>query len=582
MPDTALGQCDMVLAVAEDTINYQFSNLLHRGLIRPTWKVLVRSPKGGTPVVKTQEDADFDSVLQTWRTTQAELAADFAAGRYADYAAKLQAAQAAGQLWDYGWTGTIAAPAVTILQGDTQDILFTIAFTAGTLLSCPNPTVDVETWDLTSAKYAFRVPIGRLTINGTQEILTPEAQGQAAVVIRDSGLTDADFSIESLFLDFENANIANFDAPASKFPAGADTAIQVTAQDYFKLVVAGSANPFVLGYTLKVQGVHPTALFQPTATRFSTSYSAQPGCSAFNFLMMTGGRDFPGGQQVGVLPASLLEGAALTAGQDGVFAIDWTVFNGLLLDSFPQAIAPAITAGINPATFARSAQTWSLTVGASDRSVVSEPSSDLFYDTHLYSERSVNASLALTNADGGLALTCTASFTAQIRVMCWETLHAGYHTEFYASLSTGGTYSVGPTGGLGQVGRAGLTIQPGAQGAVVFAVGPVTPPVLGYDSAPDTGSKVSGDPNWTVVQADSSYAGAQDLAQGAMAAAAGLNGTMTGVATAMQSTIQSLSAGKVVLPLGQLYTFKQIRLRDTSQTDANSVLMDVSYAPVGS
>jgi|GEM_PF-5809939 hypothetical protein len=63
MADTALGQCDMVLAVSEDTINFQFSQLWKRNIIENVWKVLVRTPAAGTPIVKSQADADFDATL---------------------------------------------------------------------------------------------------------------------------------------------------------------------------------------------------------------------------------------------------------------------------------------------------------------------------------------------------------------------------------------------------------------------------------------------------------------------------------------------------------------------------------------
>jgi hypothetical protein len=579
MPDAALGQCDMVLAVAQDTIDYQFSQLWKRGVIENMWKVLVRNQPPAAPVVKAQSSDDFDSLLQVWQTTQQNLAAQFAAGNFEAYGVNLGAALSSGALWDYGWTGMIEAPAITVLETDTENLRFTITFASGTLFSCSDTTKPMSTWGLAGVVYAFTVPVGRLEITSTQEILTPEGQDQAAKVIRDSGLTEADFSIGALFMDFENADIANFDATASHFPADATTAIQVTVEDYFKLVVAAEANPFVLGYPLALKQVTGTALFEPTSTRFSTSYSSQAGCSAFNFLMMRGGNDFPAGEQVGVLPVSLLENASLGDG-DGVFGIDWTLFDTLLIEPFVTAIAPKVTSAINPATaYARTAQTWSLSADVETTTDVDDPPSDLLKDTHQISTRSVTSSLALTNVTQGLQLACVVSFDVQLRVMCWEVLHDGYHTEYFAELSTSGTAALGPTGTAARPGTVQLTIQPGAEGAIDFTVGTALAPSLGYVTQPDTGSRVTvGD--WGIVQADWDAAGAQDLAQGAIDASAALGSTMTDVMTGINAAIASVATGKVILPLGQLYTFKQVRLRDPGQTDDDSVLLNVSYAPV--
>ena len=81
MPTSILGQCDMVLALSQDTINYQFAQLWQRHVIRNDWKVLVRS-QAGSDTVKTQEDSDFDTVLSRWLQTQSHLAELYAAGKY--------------------------------------------------------------------------------------------------------------------------------------------------------------------------------------------------------------------------------------------------------------------------------------------------------------------------------------------------------------------------------------------------------------------------------------------------------------------------------------------------------------------
>jgi hypothetical protein len=581
MSDSALGQCDMVLSVSQDTINYQFAQLWKRGTVRNTWKVLVQEPPKGPPVVRTQEDAGFDAALQTWQTVQANIAALFADGDYVEFGKALAAATAAGELWDYGWTANVAAPVITIRSGDTQNLLFTVSFQSGTLLYSRDTTKYISTWELAGTVYSFRVPIGRLQITSTEKILTAEGKDQADKVIRESGLTESDFRIEALFLDFQNADIINFDATTSRFPADATTAIQITVANYFKLVVAGASNPFVLGYALNVKPVTgQEALFQPTSARFSTSYSTQAGCSAVNFLMMGGGRAFPAGQNVGVLPQSLLEGAGLGSTGDGVFGIDWALFNGLLIDPFVRAIATPVSTGFPVTNYTRTAQSWSLSATSSSTTNVSDPRSDFGKDTHLISDRGVSSTLALTNSRVGLQLECTVQYTVRITVQPWSILHWGYHTEFSASLSTSGGYRGGPQGNA-RIGSVTLMIQPGAQGTVNFSVPASNSPVLGYDSAPETGRIITGGGGaWVIVQSNYNHAGSDAMSQEALRASSNLGGTVGSAITAINGVIRSLNTGKVILPLGQLYTFANLRLRSVAQTDDNAVLMNVAYAPV--
>lgn len=580
MPDPALGYCDMVLAVSEDTINYQFEQLWKRGLIRQSWKVLVREPQDGPRQLKSQEDKDFDETLSAWQEAQATIAGMFAEGKFEEFGKATAVARSAGHSWDYGWSASVAAPQIAVLAGDTHTLLFSVSFRSGTLLSCPDVTGPVRSWDLAGSVYSFRVPVGRVQITSTAKILTAEGRNQADQAIRDSGLTESDFSIEALFLDFENADIASFDAAASRFPGDATTAIQSTVIDYFKLVIAGEPNPFVLGYALNVKQIAPReALFQPNSVRFSTSYGAKPGYSAVNFLMTGAGRSFSEGQQVGVLPQSLLEGVSLDSTLDGVFAIDWPLFESLLVSPFVSAIAGAVATEFPGAVFTRTGQQWTLSATTSSSTTVSEPPSDLFEDTLLVSEQAVTSSLSLATIMQGLQLECTVDYKVQIRVQPWVLIW-GRRTDYEALLSTSGRYRSGPSGD-GRPGCVSLLIRPGAQGAVDFVVGPSTAPQLGYEREPTKRYEGGGGTAGAVLAMWNHYGG-EDLAKGALDAASQLGEIVSEVLTSIDRVIRSLTTGKVILPLGQLYTFKQIRLSTHRQTDENAVLMNVSYAPVTS
>jgi hypothetical protein len=574
----------MVLALSERTINHQFAQLLATSQIPAQWKLLVRRPRGGPLAIKTAADPDFDRALEAWRTTQDHLAKLFAAGHYAKYGEQLGAAIQGGLLWDYSWSATVAAPAIAVLPGDHLHLRFAVSFAGGSLAYNSDRTLGVSTYDLTGAVYAFSVPIGRLQIGGTGEILTSAARDQAAQVIRDSGLTDADFTIESLFLDFDNANVSSFDPSNSRFPAGATTPLQIAIEDYFKLILPGQGNPYILGYGMQAAPAavrpQPRAMFQPTALRFSSSYSSTPGASALNYLLMLGGREFPPGQNVGILPASLLEGAGLDPSQDGMLAIDYPVFEQAVIDPFVAAINGVLVGRFGGSGYSRTGQQWSLSAGTSSSQDVSQPVSDMFQKTIQDTSQSVSSSIALTNALTGLVFAWSFDLSAEVSVHPWLLLAMNRVLAYDAKLSTSGEAQPGPGGHDGQSGTLIMTIQPGSDGKVQFQVASVQSPQLGYVQAPYV------NPLYTVDM----FLGALvlplsiiDWIQGfgnGTNMASGVAGLLDSVTSSLQSAIDSLSLGKVILPLGQLYTFKAIQLLSNTNTDDNAVMMNVAYPPV--
>lgn len=587
MSDDILARCDMVLAISEDTINYQFQQLWKRQVIRKDWKVLVRQTKdqNGNPVyeVKTEEDADFDQALSTWVSTQQQLATLFANGEYKEYGQQLADAKQKGLLYDYGWSASIDAPTITILKSSASSLLFKVSFDSGTLYNSHDLISALDAYDLKGCVYAFDVPVGRIDIDGTQELLTSDSQQQAATVIRDSGLTDADFTIEGLLLDFENANISNFDEANSKFPAQMADALQTTVEDYFKLVVAKGKNPYILGYAVKVRPQSAAkAIFQPTEARFSTSYSDRKGRSAFNFLLMTGGRPFPAGQNTGILPQSLLEAAGYDPTLDGLFAIDYGIFDGLLLEPFVGAINQTITTGFGHAPYTRDGQKWTLSDSASSQTNVDDPPSDFGKNTHMNTSTALDSSIRLTaGASGNLLFQCTFDYSVDIEIRPWAMFHGfKYYTAYEYWLSTRGQYQAGPSGDKGRGGYVEMSIEPGAEGRVDFQIASVVTPALGYDKAPYEQSDGDGTPETMLIDAYNKLDSERDAASAAVKASQQIGDTVGGVKSDIQNVINSLSTGKVVLPLGEIYTFKSIRLHDAANTDNNAVLLNVSYAPV--
>jgi hypothetical protein len=151
-----------------------------------------------------------------------------------------------------------------------------------------------------------------------------------------SNFTADMFTIQHLFLDFENTGIARYDADRTKMPAPGGTRItagqmtqwQNALQSYFT-GLAASANPYILGYTpsLVPAKIGTVSLFTPTGATFSTYRgAATSGDNTLNFLLMTHGRALPLVPPNGMLSASPItshadDGAMVIA--PGLFTADY-------------------------------------------------------------------------------------------------------------------------------------------------------------------------------------------------------------------------------------------------------------------
>ncbi|KAA5547820.1 hypothetical protein [Adhaeribacter rhizoryzae] len=130
---------------------------------------------------------------------------------------------------------------------------------------------------------------------------------------------DTMFSIQSIFLDFENSDLSTYndlqsDIPITADASGAPISISEANQirDTFNGMLRvwllnhkGTDNPFILGYsvTAKQTSDDVKAVLNPTGANFSThgyeypgnlNDSSKDGLSTFNFLMVTGNRNILG------------------------------------------------------------------------------------------------------------------------------------------------------------------------------------------------------------------------------------------------------------------------------------------------
>ena len=151
------------------------------------------------------------------------------------------------------------------------------------------------------------------------------------------------FTIRHLFMDFQDANIANYDMKKSKFPISSEmiarqtiTILQLTLQNYFKSL-EGSDNPYILGYSIEEKrannssNIPPT--FIPTGCTFSTFYDSretkndEKELSTLNFLLVTDNKKLPTSDRSGIFDKTWMQP---TNNAEGCFVIGEIFINWLL------------------------------------------------------------------------------------------------------------------------------------------------------------------------------------------------------------------------------------------------------------
>lgn len=296
-----LGKCDMVLSMSANSINDQFSKLHQRNIIRQNWNIVIFQDENGnvTNVKTNQSEADFQSDIQQ-------------------------------EKFAYAFNADINPPQIAIISQESMMLDFMIPFNSGKLYCWTTGKAGtLQQIDMKGWLYAFNTGIGSIEKN-TSDVnwVTSDSLDSCQQFIDGLGLQESQFSVETLFLDFENVNYSNYDQTKSVILN--DTIIvkifQNLLSNYFK-TLAKSKNPYILAYGIKLKDIanQPLSLFQPTSLRYSTSYNDNPSLCAFNFLMMIGGHNFPADQDVGILPASLLTGQ-----ESGKMEIDKGAFSGVL------------------------------------------------------------------------------------------------------------------------------------------------------------------------------------------------------------------------------------------------------------
>jgi hypothetical protein len=290
--DTELLGYDALVAITQKTINTQFGYL---------WRLNVIKHEIDLAVVTHNND----NTTTTWGTLKAQM----------------------------------GAPTVVINTGERQQVFFILHFGSGTFdtWSGVGPTAKKITIPFGAGSLGFKVTLGYA---GADAEKVPEAVKAA---LRRLNLGSGMFSMRQLFLDLENANLAELDAKYTSLPA------ELTGNVYFKQALdemfaemhRNGGN--ILGYGITVK--NPNQVNQecptlpPTDLTFAThTYQAQgtgtttPDLDTLNYLMMTKRRErphnvWPSGNFVNV------------SGIDGVMAIAKSTFlDGYLIPRLASVI----------------------------------------------------------------------------------------------------------------------------------------------------------------------------------------------------------------------------------------------------
>lgn len=560
---------DMVLALSENTINYQFQELHKRNIIHKKWGLLSGKIKIGKEKHDfhiTETNADFTQRLKRWIEIQKQIAEAKDAGEWAEIGQLVNTLENENSNFNFGWDANLEAPTIRIIQNDQKNLILQIQFKSGKLYHRSEETSTVKSYDLKGLVYAFKVPIGQLKVNKEQMIL--DAGSEAKKIIRNSGLTDQDFTIESLFLNFQDANISTFDKNKSTFPEEASLAFQVAVENYFNVIVKKEEQSYVLGYSIQRKKIKATekAMFQPTALGFSTSYSNHQKksgqFSAFNFLMMLNDTKPPTNTSAGILPQSLIElGKDTTSTTDGVFAIQKAHFN-TYLDSLDAYVQTTFT-DLDGTTLRHG-----FTNGIMVLDKHEKHKDDTIDTVFTITKQSVKNN----NGNSGISVRYKIEISTTVIVKAWF-VKVGEQV-----LSTSGQYTKGTVDKKGTAGYLDFNISAGKSGRFDLDHSLSTPSIA-FNENPNLfeGGFWKVFLNililifaWYVKVIDGIVNQiAVDLGKASVADNTKLISKLNDIDVLNQTN-------KIILPLGKVYAFKNLRIEDPQDI----VAYDISYAPV--
>jgi hypothetical protein len=206
--------------------------------------------------------------------------------------------------------GTLSSiSTIVFVEGSVSKVKFILKFASGTMDYWDimfNPP-QKKTADIKNLQFGFDVDLSHAGVPAGQ--ILPDAVNAAAQKLRNSGLGDGAFTIQQLFMDFQNAALSQYDPDITvfpeNFPASAVGAFPTYLNTYLEML--RKAGGHILGYAVKVENpgnkTDPVATFPPTQLNFVTNQyqpnnnpkkdELKPDLDCVSYLMMTGADQFP-------------------------------------------------------------------------------------------------------------------------------------------------------------------------------------------------------------------------------------------------------------------------------------------------
>jgi len=585
----SLGNYDMVLALSSSKINYQFKKMYQRKVIHSDWAFLTSS-MGKEIATLTNEEAnsywknlDIDkSSLEDKKAELKDLVQQMETAMDDDELTKAKELKIKKNIvkadveglqkkidnvnqYDLGIIAKIAEPKIEILSKNNKELIFQITFKPGSILFYTHEGKKSE-YDLggNDIKYAFRVSIGKVKITSDRKIIEINNEDGKVTekTLRDKGINDNDFTIQSLFLDFENANIANYDSESSTLPEAAreNALLQAAMVNYFKNL-SNSDNPYVLGYEIHKNEVNERerSLFYPTGVAYSTSYSKEKRNSTFNFLMLLNNNPFPSGGDAGTLPVSLMEGAQdKTATVNGVFGLNLREFSDNYIPQLSKQLCENIELNMKEKCKSTSLYNKNMTVRFGWHNVAGDI--DIEY-------RGIKNKRENNGVDIEYAVTAKAEV----------------HKEIEAALGTvGADWKLSTTGvarnSEGVNGTLIVTLKAGATGKLELKVNYRDRFKLGFETQEPTykdkndrdwanANKYIGDVIATLTSIETDIGkGFDDL------------DSINNIGAALNIEELGNFERRVILPVASVYTYKNVRVHDIGSNEV--LLFDTSYGAI--
>ncbi|WP_293785948.1 hypothetical protein [uncultured Pedobacter sp.] len=571
IPNTLLGQYDMVLSLSESKINAEMQQLYLDRLLDRDWKIL--SDLTGT-LRRNHRDSDFDDQKRLWLDQSGnnqliELKAHLdrlgelleqpnadretiIAQRIATRAKIAAAEKTTVPGYNLLIEATIDPPKISVIPGRSRELLFSFILNSGQVTYRNN--TRQQQYDIRNLVYTFVVPVSKRQIE--KEDIQADPKFTAHIT--------EDFTVESILLNFAKADIANYVSIESKMSTDPELNawLQLVVGNYFRELGKNKDNPYILGYAVQRPELKDigTAMLEPTGVSYSTSHSEMDRASAFNFLMLTGGKEFPILPQGGRIDKSLIESVHLKDETvNGLIGINFRVFEKTYLARINQTVLDAFCDFVPGLAL------------KSDTNYTAK-SFDLHYSDNM----------KITIARTGIK---SDDLKRSLSIQYEISIHASLHDELEALVGTVGVNQKFSTSGKyevnGQKGKAGklvVELTAAHYGQIIATVesGGYQPPVLARDTEePEYNKKGIFDKVWL---------GMSNMVRRVDELEKMYNTNFT---TRISKQLENTAfnelnkfSDRLILPASNVYTFLNVRLLSGELNDSDVVLFDISYVPL--